>query len=67
MQSIVGVMTSVRSLAATPVRLATWNRRLLIVAAVLIAWGACVLALYAAGPEVRAMMAGEGTLITDSE
>jgi hypothetical protein len=67
MQTFVGVMSSVRALATAPSRVAVWNRRLLIAAAVLILWAATMLALQAAGPEVRAMMAGEGMLITESE
>jgi len=48
----------------TPVRFAVWNRRLLIGALVLIMWAASILALQMAGPEARALVAGEGMLIT---
>jgi hypothetical protein len=41
-----------------------WNRRLLIGALVLIMWAASILALQMAGPEARALVAGEGMLIT---
>jgi|HubBroStandDraft_1064217.scaffolds.fasta_scaffold88921_3 hypothetical protein len=67
MQTIAGVMTSVRALATVSIRVATWNRRLLIAAAVFVLWGACVLALQAAGPHAQAMIAGEGMLITETE
>jgi hypothetical protein len=46
-----------------PRQLAVWNRRLLIAAAALILWAASMLALYAMGPDARALMAGEGLLI----
>jgi hypothetical protein len=65
MQTIVGVMTSVRSLASIPIRLATWNRRFLIAAAVAILWCATVLALQTADPHTRAMIAGEGMVIAE--
>jgi hypothetical protein len=47
-----------------PARLAVWNRRLLTGAFVLIMWAASILALQLAGPEARALVAGEGMLIT---
>jgi Mn2+/Fe2+ NRAMP family transporter len=46
-------------------RLDFWNRRLLTVAIVIIVCAASVLLLQAAGPDARALMAGEGMLITD--
>ena len=46
-----------------PGRLAVWNRRFLIAAAVLILWAASFVALDKAGPEARALLAGEGMLI----
>ena len=62
--------TCVASLAQPPARgfarLAVWNRWLLIAAATMILCAASMLALYAAGPEARALAAGEGTLITGS-
>jgi hypothetical protein len=48
-------------------RLSVWNRRLLIGAAVLILWAASMPALQAAGPNARAMLAGEGMLINPIE
>jgi len=65
MQMINGVMTSVRAFASAPIRVAIWNRRLLIAAAVLILWAATMLALQAADPHTRAMIAGEGMVITE--
>ena len=43
-------------------RLSVWNRRLLVGAVTLILWAASMLALQAAGPEARAMMAAEGMM-----
>jgi hypothetical protein len=51
--------------SATPSRWAVWNRRLLILAAVVILWSASVLTLQMAGPEAQAFLAGEGMLIND--
>jgi len=51
--------------AANPGGSPGWRRGLLIAAAVLIAGTATVLVLQAAGPEVRALIASEGTLIND--
>jgi hypothetical protein len=48
-----------------PRRSAVWNRRLLTAAIVLILWAASVLMLQIAGPDARALIAGEGMLITD--
>ena len=48
-----------------PRRSAIWNRRLLTGAIVLILWAASVLMLQIAGPDARALIAGEGMLITD--
>ena len=55
--------------ASEPIRqrLAVWNRALLIGATVFILWAASVLALQAAGPNARAMLAGEGMLISESQ
>jgi hypothetical protein len=50
-----------------PGRLAIWNRRLLMVAAVLILWAASILALNMAGPDAQALLAGEGMLINPVE
>ena len=47
--------------------LAHLNRRLLFAAATLIMVGATALALQAASPHVRALIAGEGTLLSGSE
>lgn len=46
---------------------AVWNRRLMIGAITLILWMASMLALQAMGPEGRALMAGEGTLIQSGQ
>jgi hypothetical protein len=59
MQKIAGVARS----TAAPGRLAIWNPRLQIAATMLILWAASMLALQAAGPHARAMLASEGTLI----
>jgi hypothetical protein len=48
-----------------PRRSAVWNRRLLTGAIVLILWAVSVLMLQMAGPDARALIAGEGMLITD--
>jgi hypothetical protein len=48
-------------------RVSVWNRRLLIGAIVLVLWAASMLALQAAGPNARAMLAGEGMLINPIE
>ena len=50
-----------------PQRLAVWNQRLLILAAVSILWSASVLALQAAGPKAQAVLAGEGMLVAESQ
>jgi hypothetical protein len=44
-----------------------WTRRLLIVAIVILLWGASVLALQAAGPGAQALLAGEGMLYTNDQ
>ena len=62
-----GISTPVMSSRIVSDRLAFWNRRLLVAASVLVLWGATVLALQAAGPNARAMIAGEGMLITGAE
>jgi hypothetical protein len=46
------------------VRWAVWNRRLLTAAFVLVMWAASILGLQVAGPEARALVAGEGMSIT---
>jgi hypothetical protein len=56
---------SVRAFARTSSRVSTWNRRLMIAAAVAILWCATVLALQAADPHTRAMIAGEGMVIAE--
>jgi hypothetical protein len=63
MQKTATIASTAPAPAAVPGRLAIWNRRLLVAAAVLILWGASVLALQSAGPHARAMLAGEGMLI----
>ena len=50
-----------------PGRFAVWNRRLLTTAVVLILWASSMLALQMVGPDARAMVAGEGMLITSTE
>jgi len=63
MQKMGGVATPVLTPITVSARLAIWNRRLLITAAVLILWGASILALHTVGPHTSAMVAGEGTSI----
>ena len=67
MRKIAGVARSASASSAAPGRLAIWNRRLLIGAAVFILWAASVLMLQAAGPHARDMLAGEGMLINPSD
>ncbi len=43
--------------------ISVWNQRLLTVAFVVILWAASMLALQVAGPDERALLAGEGMLI----
>ena len=64
MRKTTGISTPALSSIVVPGRLAIWNRRFLVAASVLILWCASVLALQAAGPNARAMIAGEGMLIT---
>lgn len=47
-------------------QVAVWNRRLMIGAVTFILWAASMLALQAMGPDGRALMAGEGTLLIQS-
>jgi hypothetical protein len=63
MQKIAGVAGSTSVSSAAPGRLRIWNQRLLIASAVAILWAASILALQAAGPHARDMLAGEGMLI----
>jgi hypothetical protein len=67
MRPIASPGTSVILPAAVKTGLTIWNRRLLVLAAVVIAAGATMLALQAAGPNVRAMIAGEGTIVSQPE
>jgi hypothetical protein len=53
--------------ASTAGRAAVWNRRLLFGAVFFILWAASMLALQAAGPEVRAMIAAEGMVVPSAE
>jgi hypothetical protein len=48
-------------------RVSVWNRRLLVGSIVFILWAASMLALHMAGPNARAMLAGEGMLINPIE
>jgi hypothetical protein len=48
-------------------RVAIWNRRLLMLAVVVILWAATILALEMAGPEAQEMLAGEGMLINPAK
>jgi hypothetical protein len=43
---------------------AVWNGRLQIAALILILWGEKIHAIQLAGPDVPALLAGEGALIT---
>jgi hypothetical protein len=49
----------------TPQRSTVWSSRLLTVTIVLILWATSVLILQMAGPDARALLAGEGILIAD--
>jgi len=64
MQEMAGVRTSARVSPVVPGRVAIWNRRLMLTAIMFILWGASMLALQASGPDVRAMIASEGMLLT---
>jgi len=67
MRNIARDATGVPASPSTTGRLAVWNQRLLIGAAVFILWAASILALQAAGPNARAMLAGEGMLIVPTD
>ncbi len=60
MRRIAASARSTRSARAAPARLAAWNRRLQIAAAVFILWAATVLALHNAGAFQSALLVGEG-------
>ena len=47
-------------------RLLVWNRRLMIAMMTCVLFGASMMALAAAGPQARAMAAGEGMLIVET-
>lgn len=66
MRKISGTAPYVTKAASASGYLVVWNRRLLVAASVFILWAASVLALQAAGPRVQALLAGEGTLITET-
>lgn len=48
-------------------RMVVWNRRLITGVIVLILWAASILALQMARPRARALMDGEGMLVSDDQ